>query len=228
MNDLILSIDCCSLQWTTLGLLEGNSLKGELNLDIGRKQSALLPGLVQSFLCSFSLSAFDMDYFAVTNGPGSFTGIKVGVAFTQFTAWTAGKKIIPLSSLEIMAFSHIRQEGPYVLSMIQGGGGKAYAALFRGNSSSERPECLMEEKAYSPAELEQRLGEFTGLPDNLVWAVDDPGKISRPFHLSGILFSPQKTVPSGAAAVRLASLKKSEAIPAREIRGSYLKDPDLG
>jgi len=228
LNDLILSIDCCSLQWTALGLLEGNSLKGELNLDLGRKQSALLPGLVQSFLRSFSLTASDMDYFAVTNGPGSFTGIKVGVAFTQFTAWAAEKKIIPLSSLETMAFSHIRQEDTYVLSMIQGGGGKAYASLYRGKSPDERPECLMSEKAYSPAELEQRLGELSGLPDNLVWAADDPGKIGRSFHPAEILFPPQITVPSGAVAVRLASLKKSEAIPAREIRGRYLKDPDLG
>jgi len=228
MNDLILSIDCCSLQWTTLGLLDGDSLKGELNLDIGRKQSALLPGLVQSFLRSFSLTASDMDYFAVTNGPGSFTGIKVGVAFTQFTAWTAGKKIIPLSSLEIMAFSHIRQKDACVLSMIQGGGGKVYAAMYRGNSGTERPECLMAEKAYSPAELEQRLGELSVLPDNLLWSADDPGKISRSFHPAAIPFPPKKAIPSGSAAVSLASLKKSEAISAREIRGRYLKDPDLG
>jgi len=228
MNDLILSIDCCSLQWTTLGLIEGNSLKGELNLDVGRKQSALLPGLVHSFLRSFSLTASDLDFFAVTNGPGSFTGIKVGVAFTQFTAWAAGKKIIPLSSLEIMALSHIRQEDSYVLSMIRGGGGKAYAALYHGNSAGDRPECLMAEKAYSPVELEQRLGEFSGFSKNLLWAADDPGKISRSFHPAGIPFPQQKTVPSGAVAVRLAFLKKSEAIAASEIRGRYLKDPDLG
>ena len=100
MKEYALSVDCCST-WTTLGLAENGSVRGEINIDSGKNQSAVLPGLFQQLLESFFLKPEDISLFGVVTGPGSFTGIKVGISFVSFLAWAGGKKVVPLSSLEI-------------------------------------------------------------------------------------------------------------------------------
>ena len=52
MKEYTLSVDCCSA-WTTLGLAEDETVRGEINIDAGKNQSALLPGLLQHFLKAF-------------------------------------------------------------------------------------------------------------------------------------------------------------------------------
>lgn len=131
MSQHILSINCSNARWTTLGLLDGTAVSGEMNLELGKRQSSILPSLVDFFLGTFSLRVDDVDFFAVVTGPGSFTGLKVAVAFTQFLAWASGEKpIIPLSSLECLAYTILDRSKQPVCPLLWAGGGKVYSALF--------------------------------------------------------------------------------------------------
>ncbi|MDD3514096.1 MAG: tRNA (adenosine(37)-N6)-threonylcarbamoyltransferase complex dimerization subunit type 1 TsaB [Aminobacteriaceae bacterium] len=228
MTRHILSINCSSARWTALGLMEGTSVAGEMNLELGKRQSSILPSLVNFFLGSFSLKVDDMDYFAVVTGPGSFTGLKVAVAFTQFLSWASGEKpVIPLSSLECLAFTRLNRSKQPVCPLLWGGGGKVYSALFSLPATGEPPKEEMHPKAYSREEFQKALlasGTDTG---EVLFISDTPEKCAGLF--SGSFPGPfEAAVPGGAADVLLAGLYKDKAIPPRAVTARYFRDPDIG
>jgi tRNA threonylcarbamoyladenosine biosynthesis protein TsaB len=65
-----------------------------------RGQDARLPGLVQEALADAGLASRDIDRIAVVTGPGSFTGIRVGVAFARGLALALGRPCLGVTSLE--------------------------------------------------------------------------------------------------------------------------------
>ncbi len=158
MKHRILSINCSNARWTALGLSEGGTVCGEMNLDLGKRQSSFLPSLVDFFLRCFSFKVQDLDFIAVVNGPGSFTGIKVGVAFSQFLAWAAGEKpVIPLSSLESLVFGRPGSSQSHICPLLWAGGGRVYSALYAPAAAGEHPKEAMPPRAYSRDELQAAL-----------------------------------------------------------------------
>ncbi len=73
--------------------------------DIERGHGAVLPVMVRDVLSESGLSALDVDLFAVTVGPGGFTGIRGGVALAQGLALSAGKPVVGVTIREALADS---------------------------------------------------------------------------------------------------------------------------
>lgn len=228
MTRHILSINCSSARWTALGLMEGTSVAGEMNLELGKRQSSILPSLVNFFLGSFSLKVDDMDYFAVVTGPGSFTGLKVAVAFTQFLSWASGEKpVIPLSSLECLAFTRLNRSKQPVCPLLWGGGGKVYSALFSLPATGEHPKEAMPPRAYSRDELQAALFPSEDRKREVLFLSDAPEKCAGFF--SGSIPGPfEPAAPRGSADVLLAGLYKERAIPPQAVTAQYFREPDIG
>ena len=74
-----------------------------LSLDHGQTHSRFLMDAVDSLLKLSCMGVNDMDAFAVTRGPGSFTGLRIGISTVKGLAFAAGKPIIGVSSLEVLA-----------------------------------------------------------------------------------------------------------------------------
>ncbi|MGI6784992.1 MAG: tRNA (adenosine(37)-N6)-threonylcarbamoyltransferase complex dimerization subunit type 1 TsaB [Aminivibrio sp.] len=224
MSARILSVDCTNMRWTTLGLSEGGRSRGEFNAELGKSQAALLPGLVESFLGAFGLTVRDMDFFAAVTGPGSFTGIKAGMAFVQFLAWGLGKKVIPLSSLEVIAFGHGLTPGSLVCPLLSAGGGRAYSALYRAGEEGEPPAEVFPEGVYAGAEL------ATAVLSHGVGGVqrfaDFPERLGSFFPASSP--SLRRIRPSGSATALLAYLYTDRAVYPADLEPVYFKDPDVG
>ena len=72
--------------------------------------------------------ANDIDTIFVVNGPGSFTGIRIGVTIAKTYAWALKKKITPISSLEVMATTTF--EGEYIIPMIDARRAYVYAGIY--------------------------------------------------------------------------------------------------
>lgn len=226
MSKKILFIDCASMGWVSLGLVMEGECRGEINLEIGKAQASLLPGLAGSFLGAFGLAAGDVDLFAAAVGPGSFTGIKVGLTFVQFLAWAGGKKVIPLSSLESAAFSTGLPPGTLVCPLSGAGGGKAYSGLFRLMGEARPPEAVMAEGVYSRDELAEGLMPFSG--DAPFFIADSPVKLGHfipPAAGGGNL---RKMRPGGGSAALLAWIRRGEAMDPGNLAARYFKDPDVG
>ncbi|MGH9351241.1 MAG: tRNA (adenosine(37)-N6)-threonylcarbamoyltransferase complex dimerization subunit type 1 TsaB [Terriglobia bacterium] len=84
---------------------------------------------VDGLLEQASISLGDIDLFAASNGPGSFTGIRVGLAAVQGWAHALGKPSCGVSILEAMA-EEARAATPYVLPILDARRGEFYAGLF--------------------------------------------------------------------------------------------------
>ena len=68
----------------------------------GRSHSATLMELIQSALCDANMRIEAIDVFAVDVGPGSFTGVRIGVSAINAMAFSLNRKVIPVSSLAAM------------------------------------------------------------------------------------------------------------------------------
>lgn len=71
----------------------------------GRTHGQRLPAEIADMLEAHGLTVRDVDLFAVAAGPGSFTGIRVGIATIQGLALVTGRPVVPVSALEALAYS---------------------------------------------------------------------------------------------------------------------------
>jgi tRNA threonylcarbamoyladenosine biosynthesis protein TsaB len=99
----ILSIDT-STKFLCLGIYNDTKFY-ELNLDIGHKMSSLLAVMINRATQAADLKVSDFDYFACGLGPGSFTGMRVGLSAIKGLSWAANKPIIGISTLDILAMN---------------------------------------------------------------------------------------------------------------------------
>ena len=83
----------------------------------GLTHSRTLLPMVEDMLRNCGLAAADMDAFAVAAGPGSFTGLRIGVSAVKGLAWGLEKPCIPVSTLEAMAWPLAHLEGNIVCAM---------------------------------------------------------------------------------------------------------------
>jgi tRNA threonylcarbamoyladenosine biosynthesis protein TsaB len=112
-------------------------------LDVGTRQSELLPEVVRFFLGSMGYSPGDISLMAVTTGPGYYTGIRVGLAYSTALAYSLGVKIVPAPTLAAMAHGVLEtleaSGAPTpVAPLIPAGRGSIYAAVYSGPSCSAK------------------------------------------------------------------------------------------
>ncbi len=105
--------------------------------------SAQLVPQIADLLSRHGLSKSSLDAFAVASGPGSFTGLRIGLAAIKGLAEILGKPIAPVSLLEAMASAS--GHAGCVLAAMDAGRGEFYAATYKSEGSSRRlvSECLL-------------------------------------------------------------------------------------
>ena len=126
MEKLILALDC-SLRWTNAAVFSGGHVLVSERLDIGRRQGAELPLIIKEALFSAGRSFGQIGMMAVTNGPGYFTGIRVGVSYAAALAYGLGVRAAPVSTLHMLAGLHARTPA---LVAVYAGQARVYAASF--------------------------------------------------------------------------------------------------
>lgn len=100
----ILYIDTSS-SYLYAGIVSDNKLLCEVKKEFGHSLSEeALPNIVELF-AEKNLTAKDIDKIIVVDGPGSFTGIRIGITIAKVYAWSLNIPIATLSALEVMALS---------------------------------------------------------------------------------------------------------------------------
>jgi len=69
----------------------------------GLRHAQALPPLVAKLLGDHSLTTDDLDLIAISQGPGSFTGLRVGIAFAKTLAWAAGCQLVAVDTFTAIA-----------------------------------------------------------------------------------------------------------------------------
>ncbi len=99
-----------------------------------RTSESLLP-LIDSMLDEAGLTLYDMDFFACVTGPGSFTGIRLGVVATKIFAYAADKPVIAVTSLEKLAYNDISAGAESVVLVVHAYSDYCYFSASKADGS---------------------------------------------------------------------------------------------
>lgn len=125
----------------------------------GLTHSCTLLPMAEQMLKNTDTRLADVDAIAVARGPGSFTGVRIGVSTAKGLAWGAQKPAIGVSTLEAMAYHGLAAgEGALVCAAMDARRSQIYNALFEIRGG--KPVRLCEDRAISLAELGEELGKM--------------------------------------------------------------------
>ena len=219
----ILSVDT-SAQVAGAAVYDGEKLLADFNVNAGLTHSQTLMPLCEAALSSAGLTVGEIDAFAVSAGPGSFTGIRIGVSAIKGLAAASGKPCIPVSTLEGMAYNFPAEEG--ILCCVMDARCKqVYNALFRWENGTLRRLC--DDRALSIKDLGEDLLKF----DEKIFLIGDGADLCYN-ELKGVLPLLRQVPPhlrlQRAASVALAAWPRAEegkTCSAAELMPIYLRLP---
>jgi tRNA threonylcarbamoyladenosine biosynthesis protein TsaB len=175
--------------------------------DMTRGHQERLGGMVRAAMASAGWSFEDLDRIAVTRGPGSFTGLRVGLAFAQGLGLALARPVSGLSTLAALARDAAPEPGVAVWALIDARRGQVYAQRFADHVQMEDPAALAVEDAAARIADERENVILVGSGAALVAAEGAP-LIDR-------------AAPSPQALAQLAADQ-----PGGEARPLYLRAPD--
>ena len=175
--------------------------------DMARGHQERLGGMVRAAMAGAGWSFEDLDRIAVTTGPGSFTGLRVGLAFAQGLGLALDRPVTGLSTLAALARDAETAPGEAVWALIDARRGQVYGQRFVDHGSTDDPAALSIEDAAA-----RIAGETGG-----VTLVGSGASLIVPSAARAI----DRAAPSPEALARLAADQ-----PGGEARPLYLRAPD--
>lgn len=130
---MILAVDSTSKS-ACVAVADGDSLLYEGFMNNGLTHSQTLGPMVETALRALGLSMGDMDAVAVTVGPGSFTGVRIGVCTVKGLAFPYGTPCVPFSTMEALALSAGPFEG-VLCPVLDARRSQYYNALFEQDAA---------------------------------------------------------------------------------------------
>lgn len=150
----ILAVDTTTFSGSA-ALLEDAHLHSEANIFSVFTHSERVLASIHFLLEAKGLEIKDIDGFAVAVGPGSFTGIRIGLGTVKSFAFASGKPVAPVSTLEALAWKIRFPRRRLLCPMIDAKKGEIYSTLFE--SRGEKLDEIIPQGAYTPDLLFSRL-----------------------------------------------------------------------
>lgn len=216
----ILGIDC-STRKTNVGIAVEEKPIGEINLDLGREQSASLPLVTEQLLNFFDINLNMIDRIAVTVGPGYFTGIRVGIAYATALGEGLAVPLIPICSLDAVVYGSCIDSHSVTVPLIWGSRNTIYAGAY--TIENGRTVSLLPVDAYSVPMLEKFLKDLEKTP---ILLSPDSERCRQLFknHFFPIRYCPI----SGSSLASMAFQKINLSVEPIEIKARYYREPDIG
>jgi len=129
---MLLAIDT-STRIISLALHSGDTLLSECTLTIGNKHSELLAPMVQQVMEQSNVSTDDLTAMAVSIGPGSYTGLRIGVSLAKGMAAVHSLPLVGISTLDVLAAGQKFYNTRYTLvAVVPAGRGRVISNTYRG------------------------------------------------------------------------------------------------
>ena len=203
---LILAFET-SAKAASVALTESGKLLGEAYQNTGMTHSQTLMVMAEDLLKQCGKTVDDITAVAVAEGPGSFTGVRIGVAAAKGFAWGRELPCYGISTLEAMAVSLGAYEG-HVCACMDARRNQVYNALFYVNQG--QLERFSEDRAISLAELKNELEHI----DGPIFLVGDGAELTHK-TLSGdipeLILPPEHRRHQRAVGVALLAEAKAQA-----------------
>ncbi len=150
----VLAVDTSTMM-SSISILEDDKIIADSSINQEETHSEMLVPLIKRMLDDLKIKANDIDLFAIAKGPGSFTGLRIGMTSLKAMAQALDKPIIGVSTLKGMAYS-IMNDG-YVLAIIDARGKRYFAGLYKWNNDQLE---MQFEEIIEENELEKRIQEI--------------------------------------------------------------------
>ena len=189
----ILGIDTSGKN-ASVAVWNDGELRAQYFVQTRMTHSQVILPLCEKMLADLGIGVKDIDRFAVAAGPGSYTGLRIGISAVKALAFGLGKKCNGISTLEAIAYNFAGAADGYICSVMKARLDILYCAVFRvsGNDVS----YVMEDTMMTKAELSEKLKGFDGkiivagdASSDFVSSVSDERIVLAPAHLRNQLAS---------------------------------------
>ena len=201
----------------SVAVAEDESLRGEVRLACPDGHSQRLLPAIEFLLGSLGLGPRDVEGYAVTTGPGSFTGLRVGLSTVQGLALASGRPCLGVSALDVLA-ARAAGAAPATVAMIDAYRAEVYGALYldgraAGPPSVGPPEALV---ARAPPHV-AFIGDGAARHRDLLLSLRPQAVFpARSLFLAGTL-----------ARMAGPALARGEGVAPGALRPLYLREPDI-
>lgn len=204
---MILSIDTC-LGASSVAIVEGERVLADRSEPMTRGHQERIGVIAREVAAEAGVAFTDLDRIGVTVGPGSFTGLRVGLAFAKGLATALSIPCVGVTTLEAMAYG---VEG-FVAAVLDARMEQVYIQVFADGAALMAPDALgLGEAAARLAEL------YSGGPATLVGS-------GAPL-LADVLGGAKLLTPAAPDPVAIARLAASRPAPTHSPRPLYLRAP---
>lgn len=215
---LICSVDSSATP-ASVCLLEDDRIIAEYYLNTGFTHSQTLMAMLESVLKISGKSADDIDLYAVNSGPGSFTGVRIGVSAVKGMAYALEKPCVEVSTLESMAYNLLGNH-TIVCACMDARRRQVYHGLFRVDG--DKIERLCDDTAIAVDDL------LSGLPKNeeIILIGDGAELVAQSTDDPLITLAPPNLRYQRASSVALAAVEKynrGEVVSPAALMPRYLR-----
>lgn len=217
---IILGVDS-SATAASASILNDGKLLSEVFSDTGLTHSQTLLPMINDCIKNAGITVEDIDVIAVANGPGSFTGVRIGIATVKGIAFTNDTPCVEVSTLESMAFNVASFDG-VICSVMDARCNQVYTAFFETDNYC-KVNRLSEDDAMSIDKLGEKIIEM----NKKVIFVGDGAQLcyeKLKDKISDVFIAPKHIQKQRASGVALASMYK-ESKSANEVAVNYIRLP---
>lgn len=155
----ILSFDTTS-KFSSISISKGEKIQIKYNFITDDNLSSMLIPTIKSLLETINLDLNDIDVFGIAIGPGSFTGIRVGLSTIKGLLFEKKKPVVPIVTLKALAYKHIDLNFP-IISVIDAKREEVYIAGY--NFSNQCKTEIISPQLISIKNLKTKLSPFSNL-----------------------------------------------------------------
>ncbi len=197
----IIALDS-SAKVCTVALCEDENILCEITVNNGNTHSQTLLPCVAQLLKLSDITIDDVDMIACSVGPGSFTGVRIGVATVKGLAYGKNKICVGISSLDALARNLVNYNG-IICSVMDARREHVYNALYKCKNG--KLECLCHDRLISIEELDRELSLFE---EKIYLSGDGYDVCKKYFKLTDVEYVPYKMrMPSGYS-ISLCAIEK--------------------
>ena len=219
MKDIkILAVDTSG---TTLAIaiLKNDEVLASVNKNTGLTHSETLMPEIISLFDKAGLNASDIDYFVCSNGPGSFTGLRIGISAMIGLAHAVNKPMVEIGTLDGL-YKNNKGKQNIICPIIDARREEVYATVFKGN------EKILPDRPISLISLCELLKEHN---ESILFCGDGATAYKEKiieYMSDKAIFADEENMLQNAVSVGLLGLdkiKKGEAVPYNQFKVNYLK-----
>jgi tRNA threonylcarbamoyladenosine biosynthesis protein TsaB len=201
----ILFLDTSSF-FVTVSIIEDNIILFNYQNEIRDDMSSKIMPIIREGFNKVSFNIQDIDRIVVVNGPGSFTGVRIGVTIAKVLAWTLKKEIITVSSLELMATTEF--DTKYIIPMIDARRGYVYAGVYDNALNIIREDSYIAYNDLSYYFNESTIVSYDALENAKAPKIDIIKVLNK--HVNDILLNPHRVNPNYLKKVEAEEKKEKE------------------